>query len=256
MIFDLLPGLGIVSAGALYLRGLVGARRVATWRVASLYAGLVVAVLAIYGPVGSASESLFSAHMVQHVLLMSVAAPLIVLGDAGRITRAGAPRPLVRAVASLPAGLRSSLRSPLVGAAAFIVALWAWHLPVLYELALRNPAVHAVEHISFFGTALLVWAAAFGRRRARPHVALLVVFVTSLAGAALGAIIVFAGSVLYRSHALAGARRGIDALVDQQLAGAIMWIPPGIVSLAVMVFLTIRIIGSEASAAPALGGGR
>ncbi|MQB01023.1 MAG: hypothetical protein GEU78_12135 [Actinobacteria bacterium] len=245
MIFDLLPAVGILVAGVLYLRAVVIRRRsVVPWRIASFYLGLMAVTLAIYGRVGHLSEVTFSGHMIQHVILMSVAAPLVVVGDAGRLLRVGSPRSLVRAVSLVPAGVRSGLRNPLVCGAAFIVALWAWHLPALYEAALLHQALHALEHASFFGTSLLLWTTAFGRRRSSEPVALLVVFVTSLAAAALGAIIVFAGSVLYPTHAVIAAPLGIDALVDQQLAGAIMWIPPGVVSLLAMVVLAARMLVS------------
>jgi cytochrome c oxidase assembly factor CtaG len=254
MIFDLLPAIGIVVAGVVYARAIVVRHRsIARWRIASFYCGLMAAALAIYGRVGYIAEFTFSGHMVQHVVLMSVAAPLVVVGDAGRLLRVGSPRVVVRAVSLIPTRVRTGLRNPLVCATAFIVALWAWHLPSLYEAALREPALHAVEHISFLGASLLVWATAFGRRRSSDPVALLVVFVTSLAGAALGAVIVFAGSVLYPAHAVIAAPLGIDALVDQQLAGAIMWIPPGVVSLLAMVILAARMIGSERPAPASAG---
>ena len=255
MIFDVLPAIGIVLAGSLYLRGCLRAgSRVHPARVAASFSGLVVAGLALYG-VGELSEATFSGHMIQHVLLMSAAAPLLVAGDAGRVMRRGAPRPVVGAIARLPAGLRAASHSPATCAVAYVIVLWAWHLPVLYETAVRNDLIHAFEHLTFFGASLLLWAVAFGRRRASEPVAILVVFITSLAGAALGAIITFAGTVLYPVHAVRAPAIGLDPLVDQQLAGAIMWIPPGVVSLGVMVLLTARLLG-RASRPSAVGSDR
>lgn len=257
MIFDLLPAAGIALAGCLYLRAIVFRHRIAApWRVASFFAGLMGASLAVYGRVDYLADVTFSGHMVQHVVLMSVAAPLVVVGDAGRMLRAGSPRAVVRAISLVPIRVRTGLRNPLVCGVTFIVALWAWHLPSLYEVAIREPAIHALEHLSFFGASLLLWGTAFGRRRSSEPVALLVIFVTSLAGAALGAVIVFAGSVLYPIHAVIAAPLGIDALVDQQLAGAIMWIPPGVVSLLAMVVLTARVIGAERPSPAAAGSDR
>jgi putative membrane protein len=257
VIFDLLPAIGIVLAGALYFRAIVVRHRIVVpWRVASFYAGLITASLAMYGRVGYLAEVTFSGHMIQHVILMSAAAPLVVVGDAGRMLRAGSPRAVVRAISLIPAGVRTGLRNPLVCGATFVVALWAWHLPSLYEAALREPAIHALEHFSFFGASLLLWGTAFGRRRSSDPVALLVIFITSLAGAALGAVIVFAGSVLYPIHAVIAASLGIDALVDQQLAGAIMWIPPGVVSLLAMVVLAARVVGADRPAPAAAGSKR
>jgi cytochrome c oxidase assembly factor CtaG len=246
VIFEVLPGIGMVVAGLLYLRGVtMRYRGTPRWRIVSFYGGLVAAALAIYGGIGHLAEATFSGHMIQHVILMSVAAPAIVVGDAGRVLRAGSPRAVLRAMGLVPARVRAGIRNPFVAMAAFTVVLWAWHLPVLYEIALRQPAFHALEHLSFVATSLLLWSVVFGKRRASDAVALLVVFVTSLAGAALGAIIALAGSVLYPIHAVIAAASGIDALVDQQLAGAIMWIPPGVLNLLAMVVITARLIGGE-----------
>lgn len=242
MILDALPALGMTLAGALYLRGcLREGAKVHPARVAAFYGGLVVAALALYG-LGDLSEATFSGHMVQHVLLMSAAAPLVVAGDAGRVLRRGSPRPAVRAISRIPTGLRATIRNAWTCALVYVVVLWAWHLPALYQAAVRNDLLHAAEHITFFGASLMLWAVAFGRRRAGEPVALITVFVTSLAGAALGAIITFAGTILYPVHAVRAPAIGLDPLVDQQLAGAIMWVPPGVVSLAVMVLLTARML--------------
>ena len=251
MIFDVLPALSIVIAGALYLRGCLRVRGgVYPGRVAAFYGGLVAAALALYGRVGDLSQVTFSGHMIQHVILMSASAPLVIAGDAGRVIRFGSPRSMVRLVARIPVGVRTAARAAAACVLAYIVILWSWHLPTLYEAAIRNDALHALEHLTFFGVSLILWALAFGRRRASEPVALAAVFLTSLAGAALGAVITFAGTVLYPVHAVRATSIGLDALVDQQLAGAIMWVPPGVVSLTVMVLLVARMLSRASSPAP------
>ena len=123
------------------------------------------------------------------------------------------------------------------------VALWAWHLPGPYQAAITHPALHAVEHLTFVVSALAFWSLvidAAPRRRLGYGPAILLVFVTMLAGAALGALITFSSTVLYPIYG-AGARLwGTTPLADQQAAGAIMWIPPGAVSFLTVIFLALR----------------
>jgi len=120
--------------------------------------------------------------------------------------------------------------------------LWAWHLPTLYEMALENPYMHGLEHATFLGTALLVWAAVFGERPIGEGASVLLLFATGLQSAALGALLALATSVLYESHAVAAPAAGFDPLIDQQLAGVIMWIPPGIFYLAVSALMLSRLL--------------
>ena len=242
MIFDALPAIAIVTAAGLYVRGLAR-RPVPPWRAPAFLTGLALATVVLYGRLGELAHSRFSVHMVQHVALMYGAALLLVLGDAARVLRAGSPRFLLRAISRLPRGLRSMPRNPLLCAAGAVGAIWAWHLPVLYEAALDDPFLHWAQHVSLFVTSLLVWALAFGTRRAAEPVALAVLFAMTLAGGALGAIITFATSILYGPH---------SSLADQQLAGVIMWIPPGLIGLIAMVVLTARLIRPIAAVALAL----
>ncbi|MGH9166339.1 MAG: cytochrome c oxidase assembly protein, partial [Acidimicrobiia bacterium] len=119
------------------------------------------------------------------------------------------------------------------------LAVWSWHLPGLYELGLASELLHAVEHGSFLGTALLFWWLVVEAPGRLGHLErALLVFATALQTGLLGAIILFASTVLYPVHA-PGAW-GLTPLEDQQLAGAIMWIPMGIVYLATIGVLLVR----------------
>jgi cytochrome c oxidase assembly factor CtaG len=138
--------------------------------------------------------------------------------------------------------LVSALRNPLLVWCLNVAALWAWHLPDMYEAAFRNNLIHAVEHASFFGTAVLFWAVVIDRsRKALSHGArILFVFTTALQSGALGVLLIFAGEVLYRAHVATAHDWGLTALEDQQLAGALMWIPPGFVYFIAIAILFVK----------------
>lgn len=187
-----------------------------TW----LIAGCVVAVGALLPPLHGLASDLFSAHMVQHLILVLVAAPLISLG---------APR--------LPA----------LGAVGVLLlhtgAMWAWHLPVAYDEALDSDLLHGLEHLSFVVTAVLFWGFVLLPGAASPLQRVGVTFATALQSSALGALIAFATRPLYTSHIGSTAAWDLTPLEDQQLAGAIMWVPPGVVYLVVMLVLLYRWFG-------------
>jgi len=184
--------------------------------------GVVVVVAATTGPLDEESARHFSAHMLQHMVLVLVAAPLLA------ISRVFVPR-------------TKTMTSPALVTVLHAIALWVWHLPAFYDAAMRNQVLHVAEHASFLLTAVLFWmvASAAGIDRFK-RVGL--VFVTMLQSGALGAVIVFASRPLYATHALDAAPDRV--LADQQLAGAIMWVPPGVVYLAVMLGLLARALSA------------
>ena len=181
------------------------------------FGGLAVLLVVLSPPFHAASDELFSAHMVQHLLLVLAAAPLIAWSI-------DIKWPPVFKHLAVVWGLHA-------------FALWAWHLPVLYDSAVANIPLHVLEHASFFGTGLLFWAVVLGRTGVDHLRRLGLVFATTLQSGALGAIIAFASSPLYASHLTTAPARGLTPLEDQQLAGAIMWVPPGAIYLVVMLFL-------------------
>ena len=216
-------------------------------RAIAFYGGLLVLAAALVSPLDALASTLFSAHMVQHLLLMLVAAPLLVHA-----------RPASALVAGLPAGGRRAARgargdlwrraaraavNPLAVWTVGTVALWAWHLPLLYEAALSHDALHVAEHASFLGAALLFWAVVLGSgaRRGVPRpVAMLLVFATSVQSSALGIVLLLAPNVLYPLHA-AGARVWeVSPLADQHVAGGLMWGPPAFLYVVVIGWLLVR----------------
>jgi cytochrome c oxidase assembly factor CtaG len=145
--------------------------------------------------------------MVQHELLMVAAPPLLILGRPFTALAATVPGWALRAVAW-------PLRIPPLGAwGVHAAALWIWHVPRLFDAGLAADGVHAVQHASFFFSALLFWWAVF--RRVRSGVAALYVLTTLIHSGALAALLTFAPAALYRDTALS----------DQQLGGLIMWVP-------------------------------
>lgn len=240
----------LLLAGALYGGGLLRLRRqgllrlIGPWRVAAFVAAMLALVAALASPLDTLSEQLFSAHMVQHLLLMLVIAPLLVLA-----------RPALAGLWLLPLpGRRRSGRAwqvavphlrRLFANAGFVwtantFALWFWHMTGPYEWALRNDTVHIVEHLSFLAVALGMWQLVFaplGQRRLGHGAALLFLGTQALQSTLLGAYLAFASHPLYPSHLLRTQVWGLSPLEDQQLAGLIMWIPAGMVFLLAMTFV-------------------
>jgi putative membrane protein len=201
-------------------RGAPRARRTA------FFAGLGVLLLALTGPIDASVETSFSMHMVQHLLLTMVAAPLLLLGAPLTLALAAWPKGSRRSFAAvLHSGPARFVANPLVAWASFFGVLWMAHLTGLYEASLRSDGVHAAEHAVFLATALVFWAPIV-RADPSPSVLsypakILYLFVAMPAMALLGLTIVSTNHVLYPSYALAeGAAR---ALADQRTAGAIMW---------------------------------
>lgn len=222
-------------------------RGVSVAQASAFSAGLAALTVALSSPVGALGHTLFAAHMVQHLILVLVAAPLLVSGAPSVPCSLALPGSWRRDLRAWGRGHRAMtvwavLTAPLLVWILHVGSLWVWHLPVLYEAALRSEPLHALEHLSFFLAALLFWSLIIPSGRPRmPYPARLgYVFVTALQSGALGALLTFASVPLYSVHA-AGARAwGLSAMQDQQLAGVIMWIPAGVVYLACMSLLFVR----------------
>ena len=211
-------------------------RSIRTWEALCFAGGWLALLVALVSPVHAWGQVLFSAHMTQHEILMLVAAPLLVLG-----------RPLIAFLWALPLEWSRrvgnigkigwinrtwrTLTLPLVAWLVHAIALWIWHIPVLFEAVLHNEAVHTAQHLSFLLSALLFWwALIHGPQGALGYgAAVLYLFTTSLHSGLLGALITVAGSVWYPSYIGLTSSWGLTPLEDQQLGGLIMWIPAGLV---------------------------
>jgi putative membrane protein len=223
--------------------------RQARWRAGSFYAGLVTIVIALESPIDSLSQRLFWVHMIQHVLLLTVAAPLIVLGAPWMSIWRPLPldfrRRAARAVAWSPglAPLRAAgrvLGRPLGAWLAFCLALLLWHIPAAYDLTLNHVWVHAFEHITFVLFGILLWAQVLHspplRLHLRPDQRVYYIISAAVVGWLLSLVLAFAPEPLYPVYAhIANRPGGISALVDQQLAAGVM-LGPGSLTMTVFVF--------------------
>jgi putative membrane protein len=224
-------------------------RGVTRIQAASFFAGLLTLLAVLSSPADEMSDALFSAHMVQHLMLILVAAPLCVLGVPLLPMLMALPRSRRRIVGAWWQRQEHSRRiihfitAPGLAFLYHTLALWFWHFPVPYQMALRNPAIHAAEHLSFFMTALLFWwviAAPLGRRRATEGTGILMVFGTLMQSGVLGALLMFASNPWYPIHAAGVRAWGMTLMEDQQLAGLIMWIPASMVYVGAAAWLFLR----------------
>ncbi len=234
----------LALSGAMYVAGIVAlwrragvGRGVGPWRAASFGLGWIGLVVALDSPLDSLGEYLFSAHMVQHEILMLVAAPLLVVG-----------RPIAAWVWALPMAARRGagrllhspgwrvpwlwITAPVSAWILHALALWVWHVPALFEAALTNQAIHTVQHLTFFLSALLFWWSVLGAvTRNDKGIALVSLFTTMVHTGALGALLTLSSTSWYPSYAATSPQFDLTAIEDQQLGGLVMWVPAGFVYL-------------------------
>jgi putative membrane protein len=216
-------------------------------------AGVAALVVVTMPPLGEHLDQRLWSHMLQHLVIITVAAPLIAYGAPGRVLLAGLPpslrRPVVTAVHRLPVRTSAVLSAWSVG----IATIWVWHLPPAYDAAVRSEAVHLLEHLTFFLGSWFFWAALvrLARSPGKGVVAAAYVAAAVPPGAALGAVLTFADHPLYPAQAAQARAAGIDPLLDQQIAGIVMWVPLDLVYLAVAISLFARWFRAAVDAAPA-----
>ena len=211
---------------------------VPAWRLATFAGGLGVLALALAPPVHElADERLFSAHMLQHVLLGDIAALLVLVGLTG---------PLLRPVLALPAVARLRvLAHPAVALPVWALNLYVWHLPALYEAALRSDAVHALQHMLFFGCGVLMWAPVIETLPAPVWFGtgwkLGYIVVVRMLETVLGNVFFWAGEPLYETYERAERLWGVSPLADQGIAGGIMMIEGSLVTIGALAWLFLRL---------------
>jgi len=238
------------------------ARGVRPLSAMSFAAGWMFLVIALVSPLDGLGGRQLSAHMLQHELLMLVAAPLLVLGrplQAWLWAIGARGRKRIGRVVRLP-GTRvfwRALTGPLGAWILHASAIWVWHAPTLFQRALLDTATHTLQHTSFLVAGLLFWWSVLGRLRQRvDHGAAAVsLFTTMLHTGALGALLTFSSTLWYPSYVGRGNGTWESALVDQNVAGLIMWIPGGFVYMAAALaigahwFLRVMPIAADAGSA-------
>jgi putative membrane protein len=258
-----LPGLLIVAGyRRLWERAGKGAG-LGRGRAASFIAGFIVLGLAIFSPLDALGEELFWVHMVQHEVLLLIAAPLLVLS-----------RPLGALVWGLPVtwrpraaelaqrlGLTATFRwltRPFTAWWVHAVVLWGWHAPVLFDAAVTVRWVHDLQHVSFLVSALAFWWALLEARGGtqRQATAVLYLFTTLLHTSALGALLTFSQRAWYAPYASTTQYWGLDPLQDQQLGGLIMWVPGGTVFLVAALASCAAWLRASPRPLPGLKGGQ
>ncbi|HEX3264809.1 MAG TPA: cytochrome c oxidase assembly protein [Candidatus Limnocylindrales bacterium] len=231
---------GLLAAG---IGWLLLARRVArlhpghpipTARTAAWFGALAAIAIALLSGIESYDTTLFSIHMVQHLLLMLVAPPLIALAaPITQLLRAASPAWRARMLRVLHSSGAGALAHPIVAWLTFTVVMWVSHFSPLFDAALENPLIHDVEHAGFLLAGTLFWwpavAADPARGRLSYPVRALYLLLQMPPSSFLGMLITFANEPLYAHYATLGSPYGIDALADQQLAGGVMWVAGDVV---------------------------
>lgn len=243
-----LPLLAYV-VGAARLAGRSGAGRRTLRNQALLFAaGWLTLALAAASPLHQGGSRSFTLHMIEHELLMLVAAPLLVLARPLGAMLWAFPAPARTALASAarrptPRMVWGALTAPVPATLLQAAALWLWHAPALFDLALGHEAWHVAQHLSFVISALFFWQAMLAQRRRSAGLAAMCLFATSLAGGALGALMAFSQSPWYARYALLGmAPFGLTPTEDQQMAGLLMWIPGGLVHAGAALALVTAVL--------------
>jgi cytochrome c oxidase assembly factor CtaG len=248
------------TLGFLYARGWWRLHRRAPERfhssqLTAFFAGLLTIVFALCSPLHAYAGWLLTVHMIQHLLLMMVAPPLIMYGASYLPLLSGLPRdflingvgpvlssPLLRRVARF-------VSHPLFCWSAFISINIGWHLPVMYELALRSEFWHEVEHVSFLSGALLFWwpiIQPFPWVARTPRWILLpYLFLADFQNTALSAFLTFYERIVYPTYAVIPRISSLTPLEDQAAAGAIMWVAGSLFFLGPVGLITIELMSTR-----------
>ena len=225
-------------------------------RLAAFLAGVVALFLALESPLDAFDSLFLSAHMTQHLLLMMIAPPLLLLGHPMLPLLRGLPKRFVKEglgpLLAWPALQRVGhlLVTPIVAWIAFAVSTIGWHLPFFYELALSSPAWHGLQHASFFWTGILFWWPIVqpGPRKSRwpKWIAIPYLLSADIVNTILSATFIFSGRLLYPSYAAVRVG-GISPVDDQTLAGAIMWVPGSLIYLLPAVLFAAGLLSTRSA---------
>ena len=250
----------LLLTALVYLRGWISLRRAGSielppWRAVMFATGLLSLWIALASPLDTFSGFVLTAHMLQHMLLMMVAPPLILLGAPLIPIVRGLPRFAAREFAGpflnwpLANRIGAALTNPICALVLMSVVTFAWHTPKLYELALGSSSWHEVEHACFFLTSIIFWwpvVQPWPSRAQWPRWAMVpYLFVGDLQNTILSAILVFSDQVLYPSYSQTPRLFGLTAQADQAAAGAIMWVLGGFTYVLPAVVIAIHCLSKR-----------
>src|SRR5215469_11670910 len=259
------PTVALILSLIVYFRGWLRLQfqvpdRFPVWRLLAFASGLTAIFIAIASPLDAFSGLLLSMHMIQHLLLMMAAPPLILAGSPYLPILSGLPRWFTRELIGPFLVWKPIKRTghilfhPLFTGAVFAASNLFWHIPPLYELALGSPFWHQVEHCSFLFTGLLFWWPLVQPWPSRPvwprWTMILYLIVADLQNTALAAFLSFDDRVLYPAYERVPRLWGSNPLADQGLAGTIMWVPGSLMFLIPAAFIAIRFLSPKLAVRP------
>lgn len=252
----------VALTAIVYFRGWFSLRRASpglfsAGRLAAFLSSMFLLWVAIGSPLSAFDDASLTVHMIQHILLMMVIPPLVLLGAPALPLLHGLPQSFVRVVLgpflrwSPVQSLGKFLTHPLVCWILPAIALLAWHVPAAFELALRSDFWHEVEHVCFLSTSILFWwpvILPFPTEARWPRWSIpLYLFLGMFPGSALGAFLLFCDRVVYPSYLEAPALFSITALSDQIIAGALMWVVGLFVCAIPAVIITLKLLSPPTS---------
>jgi cytochrome c oxidase assembly factor CtaG len=247
----------LLLTGALYGRGWLrlARRDPSRWHSGQLAAfggGLAAVYLALASPLEPFAALLVQVHMAQHLLLMMVAPPLLWLGSPLFPLLRGLPQP-IRTYWAVPLlrapALRRALERlthPVTALPIFVATTWLWHVPALYELALRSDGWHTLQHLCFLGSGLLFWYPVVRPYPSHPRwsawLLLPYLILAEVQNTILSALLTFSDRVLYPSYTQMPRLGGLSALDDQAAAGVLMWVPGSLAFLLPLFGIGLRLL--------------
>lgn len=267
--FPVAPFIGLSLLVVVYLLGWRAAFRTRSnelppWRGACFVAGIITLWIAIASPIDALDDYLLAAHMMQHLILMSVAPPLIVLGAPTVPLLRGLPRRLIRALSRPVFRGRwfhkfcRLITHPVFAWLAMNIAYLSWHVPGLFELTFRSENIHNFEHLCFFLTSIAFWWVVIAPwptvSRWQRWTIIPYLLSADALNTVLSAVLAFSGKLLYPSYAAAPRICRLTPLQDQVAAGAEMWVLNSLIFLVPAVLITMRLLFPRSLGHPAWRG--
>src|ERR1700674_3659833 len=256
-----------ILAGVIYMRGFVRLHRqmperFPRWRLGAFFAGLAAILAAIASPLAAFDDLLLQVHMIQHMILMFVAPPLILLGAPAIPMLRGLPAAIAKLALGPPIGSKAVRRlgrvitHPVTCWMAMAAAFWGWHAPGPFQLALRSENWHAIEHGCFLAAAILFWWPVVQPWPSVPHwprwTMVPYLLLADVQNTVLSAILAFSDRLIYPFYASVPRLGGIAPLDDQITAGVIMWVPGSLFFLIPAAAIIFRLLSPESLARPSL----